>query len=144
MALSALGLALLNLLTRESSLSLVVVCLVVLGLGFALFSSPNTNAVMSSVEKRHLGVASGTLATMRLTGQMLSMGVVMWMLATYVGRTQITPERHEAFLHCAKVSFALFAGVCFAGVFASLARGEVHSPQGGADNQDRAEERASR
>jgi MFS family permease len=46
-----------------------------LGLGFALFSSPNTNAVMSSVNKKFYGVSSGTIATMRLIGQMLSMGM---------------------------------------------------------------------
>ena len=50
---------------------------VLLGFGFALFSSPNTNAVMSSIDRRFYGVGSATLGTMRLTGQMLSMGIAM-------------------------------------------------------------------
>ena len=56
-----------------------------LGLGFALFSSPNTNAVMGSVETRFYGVASATLATMRMTGQMLSMGIAMLVFAVRIG-----------------------------------------------------------
>lgn len=45
-----------------------------MGLGFALFSSPNTNAIMGSVDKRFYGLASATLATMRVVGQMLQHG----------------------------------------------------------------------
>jgi hypothetical protein len=99
--------------------------LVLPGFGFALFSSPNTNAVMSSVEKRFYGVASATLATMRLTGQMLSMGIAMLVFAVYIGRAQITPENYPAFLTSAKTAFIIFAILCFGGIFASLSRGKV-------------------
>ncbi|NCQ32928.1 MAG: MFS transporter, partial [Armatimonadetes bacterium] len=98
MALSAVGMALLALLTEQTSMHSVVVCLLLLGLGFALFSSPNMNAVMSSVDRKLYGVASGTVGTMRLVGQMLSMGLVMWMLSTHVGQKQLTPALHGAFL----------------------------------------------
>ncbi len=54
-----------------------------MGIGFALFSSPNSNAIMSSVEKKHLGVASGVVGTMRMVGQMLSMGIAMMLLARF-------------------------------------------------------------
>jgi len=46
--------------------------LILLGFGFALFSSPNTNAIMSSVEKKFYGVASGTLGTMRSQNELPS------------------------------------------------------------------------
>jgi MFS family permease len=68
-----------------------------LGLGFALFSSPNTNAVMSSVDKKFYGVSSGTIATMRLIGQMLSMGMATRLFAIYLGRVQITAESYPFF-----------------------------------------------
>ena len=74
-----------------------MVSLILLGFGFAIFSSPNTNAVMSSVEKRFYGVASGALGTMRVTGQMLSMGMTMLIFAIYIGRVQITPEYYSLF-----------------------------------------------
>jgi MFS family permease len=70
MAMTTTGLVLLTFLDSNTGLVFVLISLVILGLGFGLFSSPNTNAVMSSVEKRFYGVASGMLGTMRLTGQM--------------------------------------------------------------------------
>jgi hypothetical protein len=99
--------------------------LILIGLGFALFSSPNTNAVMSSVEKKFYGVASGTLGTMRATGMMFSMGMVMLILALYMGRTQITPSHYLLFLKSLKTGFIIFTALCVAGIFASLARGRV-------------------
>ena len=59
MALSATGLFLLVFLVESTPVWYLVVCLVVLGAGLGMFSSPNTNAIMSSVERRYYGVASG-------------------------------------------------------------------------------------
>jgi len=125
MTLTVIGLLFFVFLSATTTLTFIIFSLVLLGFGFALFSSPNTNAVMSSVEKRFYGVASATLATMRLTGQMLSMGIAMLVFALYIGRAQITPENYPAFLTSAKTAFAIFAVLCFGGIFASLSRGKV-------------------
>ncbi len=125
MALTTVGLGMLTVLNEATSLTFVIASLAVLGLGLALFSSPNTNAVMSSVERRDYGVASGTVGTMRLIGQMLSMGVAMMLLAIYVGRAQILPENHDAFLTATRAAFVISSVLCFAGIFASLARGKM-------------------
>ncbi len=98
MSLTAFGLGLLILLNNQASILFIVVVLFTLGLGFALFSSPNTNAIMSSVEQQFYGVASGTLATMRITGQMLSMGIVMLIFALHIGDVPITPEEYPSFM----------------------------------------------
>lgn len=58
MGLTAIGLFLLCFLSESTPLWYILVCLTVCGVGFGLFSSPNTNAIMSSVEKRYYGVAS--------------------------------------------------------------------------------------
>jgi MFS family permease len=125
MALTTVGLFGFALLSNETPLPFIIAGLIIFGFGFALFSSPNTNAVMSSVNKQFLGVASATLATMRQIGMMLSMGVTMMLFALYIGRVEITPEYHDLFLKSAKVSFFIFGCLCFGGVFASLARGRV-------------------
>jgi MFS family permease len=119
----AVGLALLALVGPATPAAFVVACLVLLGAGFGLFSSPNTNAVMGSVEKRSYGVASATLATMRLVGQMLSMGVASLVLAVFVGPEVVGPGRAADFVAGMRAAFALYALLCVAGVFASLARG---------------------
>ena len=125
MAISAAGVVMLIFLGHGTSLAFIVVSLVILGFGFALFSSPNTNAVMSSVENRYYGVASATLATMRQVGMTLSMGIAMLLFAVYIGRVQITPEYYDAFLKSVRVAFIVFGCLCLGGIFASLARGRV-------------------
>ncbi len=127
MGLMVVSLSLLAFLGAGTPLGFVIACQVILGLGYALFSSPNVNAIMSSVEGRAFGVASATLGTMRLIGQMLSMGVATLILATVVGKVQIGPEHHGAFLTSLKTAFLLFAVLCLGGVFASLARGNTRS-----------------
>ncbi len=127
MALSAVGLSLFIFLSRGTSIAFIIGGQVLLGFGFALFSSPNTNAVMSSVENRYYGVASATVATMRQVGMTLSMGIAAVLFAVYIGKVQITPEYYDAFLKSVKVAFIIFSCLCVAGVFASLARGKMHS-----------------
>ncbi|MBN2409866.1 MAG: MFS transporter, partial [Candidatus Aminicenantes bacterium] len=127
MALSSAGLFLLALLGADTSLGFVVGSLALLGLGFALFSSPNTNAVMSSVEKKHYGVAAATLGTMRLVGQMLSMGMAIMIFAVFIGRVEISAANQAEFLRATRTGFAIFSALCFAGIFASLARGRRKS-----------------
>jgi EmrB/QacA subfamily drug resistance transporter len=125
MGLIVLGLGIFASFGEETSLSLVVVNLALLGFGFALFSSPNTNAVMSSVEKKSYGIASATLSTMRLTGQMLSMGIVMLIFATMMGRVAITVEYYPEFIRSMRAAFIIFSALCTVGVFASLVRGRL-------------------
>jgi EmrB/QacA subfamily drug resistance transporter len=122
MAITALGLILLTL-TGSNTPPVALICiLLILGTGLGLFSSPNTNAVMGSVERCYYGVASGTLGTMRLTGQMLSMGIAMIVLAVFVGSVQITPALYPAFLEGMKISMVIFTAMCIAGIFFSLVR----------------------
>ncbi|MBI1924267.1 MFS transporter [Candidatus Poribacteria bacterium] len=126
MALMVIGLFMFTFLRENTPLGFIVSSLILSGLGYALFSSPNTNAVMSSVERRFYGIASATLGTMRLTGQTFSMGIVMLVFSVYhIGAKQITPESYPLFLRSTRVAFTIFAALCFGGVFASLARGKV-------------------
>jgi hypothetical protein len=96
-----------------------------MGFGFAFFSSPNTNAVMSSAPKMAYSVASATLATMRQVGMGFTIGVAMLLLPLYMGRVQIKPEYYLRFQESIKTSFISVAILCFGGIFASLTRGKV-------------------
>jgi EmrB/QacA subfamily drug resistance transporter len=122
MAMTALSLVLLTVIGSDTPLLMVVGILVILGIGLGLFSSPNTNAIMGSVERTSYGVASGTLGTMRLGGQMLSMGIAMMVLAIFVGNVQIIPALYPAFLEGMTVSMIISAAMCIAGIFFSLVR----------------------
>ncbi|MCX5996491.1 MAG: MFS transporter [Chloroflexi bacterium] len=125
MALTAVGLFLLVFIGTDTALWYIIACQILLGGGFALFSSPNVNAVMSSVDKKALGVASATLATMRLTGQMFSLGIAMLLISLLVGRVQVTPEVYPQFILSLQIALAIFTALCIGGIFASMARGKT-------------------
>jgi MFS family permease len=127
MAFTAVGLTWLSFAGEETSLVHVGAGLFVLGVGFGLFSSPNTNAVMGSVEPRQYGLASAMVGTMRLLGQMFSMATAALVIALVVGRNAIGPENQAAFLTGARGLLAGFAALSALGIFASLARGRVHA-----------------
>jgi len=133
MGLTGLGLFIFTFLGPKSASALIVGNLALIGLGFALFSSPNTNAIMSSVSRKFLGQASGAVSTMRLIGQMVSMGLTALVFALIIGRVRITPEHYPAFLQSVRMAFFIFTGLCVLGVAASLQRGRVLSGPGRSD-----------
>jgi len=81
---------------------------------------------MSSVEKKQYGIASATLASMRMIGQMFSMGIVIVIFSLFIGTAKISPANQDAFLVSARTAFILFSILCFVGIFASLSRGKIH------------------
>lgn len=120
MAFACAALVIFVFLTDTTSLVLIIFTLVIFGIGAGFFASPNVNAVMGSVDKAYLGVASGTQATMRSGGMTLSIGIVMILFTIFMGDVQITPECYPGFLTSAKIGFAICAALCFGGIFAQL------------------------
>jgi len=127
MALTAMGLLLFAFVSKATSTAYIIGTLMMLGFGFALFSSPNMNAIMGSVDKKFFGIASGTVAAMRLLGQMFSMAIAMVTFAVIIGRVQITAANYALFLKSTKVCFAIFAALCGAGIYFSFSRGELRN-----------------
>jgi EmrB/QacA subfamily drug resistance transporter len=125
MACTCTAIYLLSFIVEKTGLAHIIFTLLLLGLGFALFSSPNTNAVMSSVEKRYYGVASGTVGTMRLIGQMFSMGMAMMIFSILIGKVNIVPGLYPLFLKSVRIALVINGTLCFIGIFLSLARGKV-------------------
>ncbi|MFB3897035.1 MAG: MFS transporter [bacterium] len=125
MAFTVIGLMLLILITATTSILYIVFSLIVLGFGFGLFSSPNTNAVMGAVNKSVYSVASATLGTMRLIGMMLSMGISTLIFSVYIGNVPLSPAAYPMLMISIRIALIIFALLCFAGVFASLMRGKL-------------------
>ncbi len=125
MTLTVIGLLLFALVGTETGEFYIIATLMVLGFGFALFSSPNMNAIMGAVDKKFFGIASGTVAVMRVLGQMTSMAIAMVVFAVFIGREQITPNNYDLFLKSVKFSFSIFAVLCTFGIFFSFSRGAL-------------------
>lgn len=101
---------------------MIILSLLILGLGFGLFSSPNTNAIMGSVERRDYGIASATVSSMRLIGQAFSIGIVTLIFAFLIGRVPISPANYELLIKSTRICFLIFGVLCFIGIFAAIAR----------------------
>jgi len=121
LAFNCAGLIMLSFLGKDSTLCYAVVSLGVFGIGGGLFSSPNADMTMSSVDKRLFGVASGTMATMRSAGMILSMGITMILFSLFIGNVEVTPDYYPLFLSCMKTAYIIFACLCFGGIFVQMA-----------------------
>jgi EmrB/QacA subfamily drug resistance transporter len=124
MGITASGLILLCFIGETTPDYFIVLLLLLMGIGFGLFSSPNSNAIMSSVEKRHLGIASGVVGTMRMVGQMVSMGIAMMLISLYIGKQTINPATYPGLISAMRTGFVIFSILSVFGIFASLARHE--------------------
>lgn len=122
MGMTVLGLAALSFSGLETPLLRIMLGLIFLGIGFSLFSSPNTNAIMGSVGIEQYGIAAATLSTMRIVGQMFSLGLTMMIMSVIMGNVPIVPGNYPIFMKSLRLTLTVFAIMNFLGIFASLAR----------------------
>lgn len=120
MALCCVALLLLVFLNGNTPLWYIIVALVINGFGIGIFAAPNTNAIMGSIERKYLGVAAGTQGTMRTSGMMVSMGIIMILFSLFIGNEQISSDL-PAFLQSARVGFIIFALLSFVSIFIQFA-----------------------
>ena len=121
MAVNALGLIFLSMLDGSISIYVIIALLMWIGFGSGLFSSPNNNAIMGSVDKKYYGTATSVLSTMRIFGQAISMAVVTFIMDVNQVRVATGLDNIEL-LNAVKISFGVFAVLCLTGVAMSLAR----------------------
>ena len=122
MALCAVGLGIAAGITATTPISLIMITLAVLGLGFALFSSPNISVIMGSVAPRYLGVASGLNSTMRTLGMMASMTIITIIFSIFMAGHAVTPQTQPQFLFSMHIALLTFSALCIIGIFFSIGR----------------------
>lgn len=122
MGLCAVSLALLSFINTETSVAAIIVILCFAGCGFALFSSPNTNAVMSCVDKSSYGVASSVLSTMRNIGHAMSMALITITVNFNLGDIALAQAEPEAIVRTMRTAYIIFTVICAAGIFCSMKR----------------------
>ena len=126
MVISAFSLFSLSFLASGELSAYFLISLVFIGVGFSLFSSPNTHAIMSSVTRKNYGLASGTAATTRVLGQLSSMFLISFSLSFIVGDQLITEETLPSLLDAIELSFFIAGFVCLLGALLSVTRGKLH------------------
>ena len=117
MALCAAALGLLSFLSEDLSLAKIIMILALSGVGFSFFSTPNTNAVMSCVEREDYGVSASILSTMRSIGHTAGMSVVSAVVGIYIGSGSLKGAGTEVLMKTFHISFFIFTLLCILGIF---------------------------
>lgn len=125
MALCSSGLGMLAMIGSRTPIWVIIAILVWVGLGFALFSSPNMSTIMGSVERRSYGQASGLAASMRVFGQIISMSVVTLLFTLYFGDLTVEAVGVEMFVKAMRLGFLIFALIGVPGIYLSYNRGNM-------------------
>ena len=116
MALCAAALGLLSFLSEDASLAWIIMILALSGVGFSFFSTPNTNAVMSCVEREDYGVSASILSTMRSIGHTAGMSVVSAVVGIYIGSGSLKGAGTEVLMKTFHISFFIFTLLCILGI----------------------------
>ncbi|MDO4860593.1 MAG: MFS transporter [Bacillota bacterium] len=124
MAVSGAGITGLIFVGPDTSAAVIVAMLLIIGIGFAMFSSPNTNAIMSCVDKKDYGVASSLVSTMRTVGQTVGMVIVTLVVSFHLGSTPLASSDPDVVVKVTHILFIIFAVICAVGVVISLQRGK--------------------
>ncbi|WP_136796893.1 MFS transporter [Desulfosediminicola ganghwensis] len=122
MGLCALSLFMATRIEANSSLSFIIIVFIIMGLGFALFSSPNTTLIMNSVPKERYGMASSLTAIMRNLGMLVSMAISTFLVEHFMGHSLLRADTHEPFMNSMQWGMACFAGISCLGVLCSVGR----------------------
>ncbi|MDR1657792.1 MAG: MFS transporter [Deltaproteobacteria bacterium] len=109
----------------DTSSVLLIMTMSMAGAGFAFFSAPNTNAIMSAVSRVRLGQASGVITVTRLFGQIASIALITIVFNLVIGPGMITEDKYPSFITASRICFFIFAPLCLTGILASLARGRA-------------------
>ena len=120
MFFGAISLAMLAMLDNNTSLVFLIVAMIFHGLGFGIFSSPNTNAIMSSVPPKDTSIASASVATMRVIGQTMSMGMLTLVFAFVMGDVPMVSQYFPLLIKSSQITCFICMILCIASVFASL------------------------
>jgi MFS family permease len=123
MLISAAGIF--GLIFAENSLIYIIANLMLTGLGFGLFASPNTNTIMSSVDKGFYGQASAVTGTMRTVGMSFSMGIAGLILSVFLGDAKVSASIAPTFVQAFRWVFAVSFVMSLAGAYCSNKRQSV-------------------
>jgi MFS family permease len=120
MGLGTVSLVLFSFLNEGTSIEFLIVSMIIYGVGFGLFSPPNTNVIMSSVPPKDTSVASASVATMRTVGQAMSLGILTLVFAFVMGDVPIVEQYYPLLISSCQITCIICVALCIASVFASL------------------------
>lgn len=122
MSLTCAGIVMLIFTRADTPMPYMLTAFAVNGLGFAFFSSPNSNAIMSSVKPNRYGVASSVMSTSRTVGQTASMAVVTMIVGAVVGNIALADAGTSSIMSAIHITFTVCAVLSGIGIVCSASR----------------------
>ncbi|WP_027720692.1 MFS transporter [Maridesulfovibrio zosterae] len=107
------------LVTAQTSIPYLYTMFVILGVGFALFSSPNMMILMGSVPPSRFGFASAVSGGLRTVGMVTSMVIISIFLSTVMGDAPVSPESASSYLSVMHFSLITLSCLCILAVMVS-------------------------
>lgn len=125
MAILCVGLVILLLFTeREINYPMIVLSMCIMGLGFGVFSAPNTNAIMSYVSRKDYNHASGLISMFRQMGMMTSIAIATLLISIYLGTdAALNPSNYDTFIHIMRLAWVICICASVIGCIFSWFRG---------------------
>ena len=120
MAIATVALLILTFLNKDTPLYLVILAMILQGIGMGLFSSPNMNAIMSSVPPKDAPTASASQATMRTIGQTMSLGLLTLIFAWIMGNLALSTQYADLIVKSSQIICTICMFTCLVSIFASL------------------------
>jgi EmrB/QacA subfamily drug resistance transporter len=126
-AIVACGLLVLSLMNTQSSATYIASSLLLIGLGFGLFSTPNNNAIMGAAHRDELGVASASMSLSRTIGNLVGMSLVNLVVHFYLGDAQFSPEQNPALILTVELALNMSLTFVVVACVTSWFRGRVRA-----------------
>ncbi|WP_299082273.1 MFS transporter [uncultured Paraglaciecola sp.] len=123
----ACGLLVLSLMNSTTSIVYIASSLLLIGVGFGLFSTPNNNAIMRGVKLHEVGVASASMNLSRTIGNLFGMSLVNLMVHYYLGDAQFTQAQNPALIQTVEMAFTMSLGFVVVACVISAFRGTTRT-----------------
>ncbi|WP_390881777.1 MFS transporter [Alteromonas oceanisediminis] len=101
------GFALLNGISPSTSTAYISGSLLLIGIGFGLFSTPNNNAIMGAASRDEVGVASASMNLSRTIGNLFGMSLVNLMMHHYLGDASLTSAKNAELMTTISLAFTM-------------------------------------
>jgi len=98
--------------SADIPLTVILISLALGGLGAALFQPSMANLTIGTLPREKYGFGSGSIETMRLVGNTISMALVTMVIGAFSVPKVVTPENPSELLGAEKYLFSVYAGLC--------------------------------
>lgn len=120
MTFVTIAIGILYFLNESTPLYLVISSMVLQGLGFGLFSSPNSNIIMGSVNPEDTSSASAILSAVRVIGQTISLGILTVVFSLFMGNVAISSAYYGLIMQSSHLICLISIFACIIAVISSL------------------------